>query len=68
MSEQIEKIRKSIDTLRQEIINHQVYSIIKDVDELTFTENQVVLVKITIDIEFNKFNFGSRRWRVVTGK
>jgi len=34
MSEQIEKIRKSIDTLRQEIINHQVYSIIKDVDDL----------------------------------
>lgn len=34
MSEQIEKIRNSIDTLRQEIINHQVYSIIKDVDDL----------------------------------
>ena len=29
--------------------------VIKDVDELAFTENQVVLVKITIDIEFNKF-------------
>lgn len=34
MSKQIEKIRNSIDTLRQEIINHQVYSIIKDVDDL----------------------------------
>jgi hypothetical protein len=34
MSEQIEKIRNSIDTLRQEIINHKVYSIIKDVDDL----------------------------------
>jgi len=29
--------------------------IIKDEDELAFTENRVVLVKITIDIEFNKF-------------
>ena len=29
--------------------------IIKDEDEFAFTENQVVLVKITIDIEFNKF-------------
>ena len=34
MSKQIEKIRNSIDTLRQEIINHQVYSVIKDVDDL----------------------------------
>ncbi len=34
MSEQIEKIRNSIETLRQEIINHKVYSIIKDVDDL----------------------------------
>jgi len=29
--------------------------VIKDGKELDFTENQVVLVKITIDIEFNKF-------------
>jgi len=34
MNEQIEKIRKSIEPLRQEIINHPVYSSIKDIDDL----------------------------------
>lgn len=34
MSEQIEKIRNSIDGLRQEIINHKLYSVIKDVEDL----------------------------------
>jgi hypothetical protein len=34
MSEHIEKIRNSIDNLRQEIINHKLYSIIKDVEDL----------------------------------
>ena len=34
MNEQIEKIRKSIAPLREEIINHPVYSAIKDIDDL----------------------------------
>ena len=34
MNEQIEKIRKSIAPLREEIINHPVYSSIKDIDDL----------------------------------
>lgn len=34
MNVQIEKIRNSIDTLRQEIINHKLYSVIKDVEDL----------------------------------
>ena len=34
MSEQIEKIRKTIEPLRQEIINHKVYSVIKDINDL----------------------------------
>ncbi|TVR75881.1 MAG: DUF3050 domain-containing protein [Chitinophagaceae bacterium] len=34
MTGQIEKIRKKIEPLRQEIINHKVYSVIKDVDDL----------------------------------
>ena len=34
MTEQIEKIRKVIEPLRQEIINHKVYSAIKDIDYL----------------------------------
>ena len=34
MTEQIEKIRKVIEPLRQEIINHKVYSAIKDIDDL----------------------------------
>lgn len=34
MNDQIEKIRKVIEPLRQEIINHKVYSIIKDVNDL----------------------------------
>lgn len=32
--EQIEKIKKSIEPLRQEIINHKVYGAIKDIDDL----------------------------------
>jgi len=34
MTEQIEKIRKAIEPLRQEIINHQIYSAIKDINHL----------------------------------
>ena len=34
MNEQIEKIKKTIEPLRQEIINHKVYAAIKDVDDL----------------------------------
>lgn len=34
MNEQIEKIRRAIEPLRQEIINHKVYSAIKDIDDL----------------------------------
>ena len=34
MNQEIEKIRKSIEPLRQEIINHPVYSAIKDIDDL----------------------------------
>lgn len=34
MNTHIEKIRKSIEPLRQEIINHKVYSLIKDTDDL----------------------------------
>ena len=34
MTTQIEKIRKTIEPLRQEIINHNVYSAIKDIDDL----------------------------------
>ena len=34
MTTQIEKIKKTIEPLRQEIINHKVYSAIKDVDDL----------------------------------
>lgn len=34
MTEQIEKIRKTIEPLRQEIMNHKVYSVIKDIDDL----------------------------------
>lgn len=34
MNERIEKLRKTIEPLRQEIINHKVYSIIKDVEDL----------------------------------
>ena len=34
MNQEIEKIRKSIEPLRQEIINHSVYSAIKDIDDL----------------------------------
>ena len=34
MNEQIEKIRKNIDPLRQEIMNHKVYSVINDLDDL----------------------------------
>lgn len=34
MTTQIEKIKRSIEPLRQEIINHQVYSAIKDLEDL----------------------------------
>jgi len=34
MTTQIEKIKKTIEPLRQEIINHKVYSAIKDIDDL----------------------------------
>ena len=34
MNQEIEKIRKSIAPLREEIINHPVYSAIKDIDDL----------------------------------
>jgi hypothetical protein len=34
MIDQIEKIKKTIEPLRQEIINHKVYSSIKDIDDL----------------------------------
>jgi len=34
MNQQIEKIKKNIEPLRQEIINHKVYSAIKNVDDL----------------------------------
>ncbi len=34
MTEQIEKIRKTIEPLRQQIMNHKVYSVIKDIDDL----------------------------------
>jgi len=34
MNQRIEKLRKTIKPLREEIINHKVYSIIKDIDDL----------------------------------
>lgn len=34
MNEHIEKIRKNIEPLRQQIINHKVYPLIKDLDDL----------------------------------
>ena len=34
MTTQIEKIKRTIEPLRQEIINHKVYSAIKDIDDL----------------------------------
>lgn len=34
MNQHIEKIRKSIDPFRQEIMNHKVYSAIQDIDDL----------------------------------
>ena len=34
MNEHIEKIQKTIEPLRQEIINHKVYSVIKDLEDL----------------------------------
>ena len=48
------KFKSNISNL-DDIVLITFAEIIKDIDELTFTENQVVLVKITIDIEFNKF-------------
>jgi hypothetical protein len=34
MTQQIESIKKTIEPLRQEIINHKIYSAIKDIDDL----------------------------------
>lgn len=34
MNEQLEAIRKRIEPLRQEIINHKIYSVIKNIDDL----------------------------------
>ena len=34
MTEQIDKLKKTIEPLRQEIINHKVYAAIKDIDDL----------------------------------
>lgn len=34
MNEHIERIKKNIEPLRQEIINHKVYSVINDIDDL----------------------------------
>ena len=48
------KFKSNISNL-DDIVLITFAEVIKDVDELVFTENQVVLVKITIDIEFNKF-------------
>lgn len=45
MNPQIEQLRKTIEPLRQEIINHKVYSIIKDIDDLkVFMEYHVYAV------------------------
>jgi hypothetical protein len=45
MTEQIEKIRKKIEPLRQEIIHHRVYSTIKDLEDLKiFMEYHVYAV------------------------
>ena len=34
MNEQIEKLQKAIEPLRQQIIDHKVYALIKDIDDL----------------------------------
>jgi hypothetical protein len=34
MNESIQNIRKTIEPLRQEIMNHKVYSVINDIDDL----------------------------------
>ena len=34
MNEQLEKIKKSVEPLRQQIVNHKVYSMINDLDDL----------------------------------
>lgn len=45
MNSQIKQLRKNIEPLRQEIINHKVYSIIKDIDDLqVFMESHVYAV------------------------
>lgn len=45
MNTQIEKIKKKIEPLRQEIINHKVYAAIKDVDDLKiFMQHHVFAV------------------------
>jgi len=48
------KFKSNISNL-DDIVLITFAEVIKDGKELDFTENQVVLVKITIDIEFNKF-------------
>jgi hypothetical protein len=50
----IHKFKSKISNL-DDIVLITFAEVIKDEDEIAFTENQVVLVKITIDIEFNKF-------------
>lgn len=45
MNQRIEKLRKTIEPLRAEIINHKVYSIIKNIDDLkTFMQYHVYAV------------------------
>jgi len=45
MNEYIEKLKKTIEPLRQEIINHKVYSAIKDLDDLkVFMEYHIYAV------------------------
>ena len=34
MNEQLEKIKKAVEPLRQQIVNHKVYSMINDLDDL----------------------------------
>ncbi|MBI3517731.1 MAG: DUF3050 domain-containing protein [Bacteroidetes bacterium] len=45
MNEHIERIKKNIEPLRQEIIHHKVYSVIRDLDDLkVFTQYHVYAV------------------------
>ncbi len=42
MNQQIERIQKAIEPLRQQIINHEVYSAIEDVDDLRISRQHHV--------------------------